>query len=74
MFSYPLTCLRKENIDAISIENGMVGSNCESSKIWKQEESIPIDEKKEKKNHVENHEKIERKWGKVWPQKKMVIR
>jgi len=25
---------------------------------------------KEKKNHVENHEKVERKWGKVWSQKK----
>jgi len=31
IFSYPLTCLRKENINAIYIEKGMAGS-VESSK------------------------------------------
>jgi len=25
IFSYPLACLRKENIDAINIEKGMIG-------------------------------------------------
>jgi len=32
IFFYLLACLRKENIDAIHIQEGMVGFDCESSK------------------------------------------